>query len=404
MIPKTVHQIAPRDHARWSPVWVSCQASWEAQFPAPEYQYRFWNDDELDILVRQSYPEYLDLFERYPLHIYRIDLAKYLILHREGGIYADMDVFCWRNFYANIRQPTAIVEGTASNSMMASSAGNPLWLALLARAEAYADQHADRLHDLRSEDYPYGRIVLEATGPLLLNALAANANVQTLPAQSYGVYPPSLSQQDRRSRIIFTEHHLTGQWDCRPTPDPPPREPGEDLPAFTPDGFEKRPIPEALFQTLATFYTEHRDDGRDEVVQGGWLVNPTLLPSRLIELPQAIKDDVHAVLSGICEDWTVLSLTPTYVYGIRKYLRGTVLRMHRDVFGTHMIGASLNIAQACDTPWPLTIEDHTRHRHQVLLASGEMLLYESARLLHGRPVPLDGEFYSGVFVHFKLAA
>ena len=32
---------------------------------------------------------------------------------------------------------------------------------------------------------------------------------------------------------------------------------------------------------------------------------------------------------------------------------------------------------------------------------GEMLWYESARLVHGRPIPFKGEYYDNVFVHFK---
>lgn len=29
-----------------------------------------------------------------------------------------------------------------------------------------------------------------------------------------------------------------------------------------------------------------------------------------------------------------------------------------------------------------------------------MLLYESAKILHGRQFPLDGDFYDNLFVHF----
>lgn len=32
---------------------------------------------------------------------------------------------------------------------------------------------------------------------------------------------------------------------------------------------------------------------------------------------------------------------------------------------------------------------------------GEALLYESARCMHGRPVPLRGKEYSNIFVHYR---
>jgi len=32
---------------------------------------------------------------------------------------------------------------------------------------------------------------------------------------------------------------------------------------------------------------------------------------------------------------------------------------------------------------------------------GEALLYESARCMHGRPIPLRGKEYSNIFVHYR---
>ena len=36
----------------------------------------------------------------------------------------------------------------------------------------------------------------------------------------------------------------------------------------------------------------------------------------------------------------------------------------------------------------------------VFLAPGEMVWYESARLLHGRPEVLEGDYYDNLFIHF----
>ena len=43
------------------------------------------------------------------------------------------------------------------------------------------------------------------------------------------------------------------------------------------------------------------------------------------------------------------------------------------------------------------------HNVQVGLAPGQMLLYESARLPHGRTRPLRGESYTNIFVHYRPA-
>ena len=62
----------------------------------------------------------------------------------------------------------------------------------------------------------------------------------------------------------------------------------------------------------------------------------------------------------------------------------------------------INIDQTPNCEWPLVIEDHFYRQHKVRLKPGQMLVYESAKLLHGRPVPFSGDNYANVVVHFKL--
>ena len=38
--------------------------------------------------------------------------------------------------------------------------------------------------------------------------------------------------------------------------------------------------------------------------------------------------------------------------------------------------------------------------HEVILTSGDLLLYESSKCFHGRPRPFKGSWYSSVFVHY----
>ena len=89
------------------------------------------------------------------------------------------------------------------------------------------------------------------------------------------------------------------------------------------------------------------------------------------------------------------------VYGIRRYSRGAKLWEHTDRLPTHIISAIFQIDQKVDEDWPLRILDHKRNVHMVTMEPGEMVLYESATVLHGRPLPLKGEFYDNLFVHFK---
>ena len=155
--------------------------------------------------------------------------------------------------------------------------------------------------------------------------------------------------------------------------------------------------------TLTLFLTELAVN--DSYLQGYWY----------LELERATKNHVFEKLRPMAEDWigNKLRLTGTSVYGIRKYTRGATLAGHLDHMRSHVVSAILNIAQAVDTDWPLQIYDHagqvscgwcTLHTchvtstlvcdwlqlHHVMLQPGEMVWYESAKLLHGRSQPLNG--------------
>ena len=59
--------------------------------------------------------------------------------------------------------------------------------------------------------------------------------------------------------------------------------------------------------------------------------------------------------------------------------------MHVDTITTHVVSAIINVDQHVVEDWPLVILDHSGVERKVMMKAGDMLLYESARLLHGRP-------------------
>ena len=98
-IPKIIHQSAPADKSKWPEIWAKCQKKWKELFPAPKYEYKMWTDEDLDALMKNDFPEYYDMYKGYDQNIKRFDIARYFILHKYGGIYADMDYICFKNFY-----------------------------------------------------------------------------------------------------------------------------------------------------------------------------------------------------------------------------------------------------------------------------------------------------------------
>ena len=61
----------------------------------------------------------------------------------------------------------------------------------------------------------------------------------------------------------------------------------------------------------------------------------------------------------------------------------------------------INVEQEVEEDWPLFIQDNRGEDHEVILRPGEMIWYESARLIHGRQRPLRGHHYDNVFIHYK---
>ena len=119
--------------------------------------------------------------------------------------------------------------------------------------------------------------------------------------------------------------------------------------------------------------------------------------------PEWVQDPCKYILDELQEmheKWSGLKLKAAAAYGIRNYLRGSYLHCHLDRVETHIISCVINVAQKVDKKWPLHIEDHNGKMHKIGLNPGEMIFYESCKLLHGRPDPLEGDFYSGIFVHY----
>lgn len=125
-IPKIIHQTAPSDKSTWHPLWEQCQHSWKENFP--DFEYRLWSDEDIDELIKEQYTQFWDMYSNFPAHIMKIDFVRFAILHHCGGIYADMDYYCYQNFYDELSGAAYVVENPYGNdpfenSLMCSAKG-----------------------------------------------------------------------------------------------------------------------------------------------------------------------------------------------------------------------------------------------------------------------------------------
>lgn len=107
----------------------------------------------------------------------------------------------------------------------------------------------------------------------------------------------------------------------------------------------------------------------------------------------ADRQRMQRQVQDVLEDWCGAALTPVAVYGMRIYRRGAVVAPHVDRLPL-VVSAILHVARDDNDDnnddWPLQVIGRDGVAVNVTLQPGEMFLYESASILHGRPYPLQG--------------
>ena len=180
---------------------------------------------------------------------------------------------------------------------------------------------------------------------------------------------------------------------------------------MTSTGYRKLKAPDSLVKILSDFYETNR---ANKVLEdwdfGNIFTNHWESPTYMVNVEDtktvgggaALKKAVwDAAIDGIAE-WTggVAKLRPVSLYGIREYTEGSILSPHVDRVPLVSSGI-VNVAQDVDEPWPLEVYDRNGHAVNITMEPGDMILYESHSLIHGRPFPLRGRSYANIFIHFE---
>jgi hypothetical protein len=171
-------------------------------------------------------------------------------------------------------------------------------------------------------------------------------------------------------------------------------------------GFKLIDIPKDVFEVVSDFYHRHKKQSSTEGFYPGYTtINHREVPTTMVPLEQepATKQKIASDLQPIVEEWAGRKLKLTSLYGIREYHRGSWLKLHVDHVSTHVFSLIVNVAQENVNPdddWPVEVITFDGRRMSVSMKPGQMLLYESAKLIHGRPSLLDGDNYVNCFAHY----
>ena len=166
---------------------------------------------------------------------------------------------------------------------------------------------------------------------------------------------------------------------------------------YTELGYAKLKAPEGSYRRLKTFFDQFRNNEQEEAwPAGNTYTNHWDSPTYMISLEDqrlrgglALKTQIWNEVQAILEEWTGQKLKQTSLYGIRVYKEGSVLASHVDRLPL-VTSAIINVDQDVDEPWPVEVYDHDGNAHNVTMEPGDIVLYESHTVVHGRPAPLKG--------------
>ena len=200
-IPKIIHQTAPADKSKWNVVWHECQESWFEKFPSPEYEYKMWTDEDLDSLIKNDFPWFYDIYINYKENIKRFDIARYFILYKYGGIYADMDYMCMKNFYdllppgkVSISESPYPHNEFIQNALMTSNKNNDYWLKVIDESK-------------KRTTLP----VRDSTGPILISDIYFT-NTNNVNVLAKDLFNPLPKTQEFNADIVYTKHFGSCTW------------------------------------------------------------------------------------------------------------------------------------------------------------------------------------------------
>lgn len=221
LIPKILHQtVKNKDNIPAN--WKAYQKSWLKFHSEPEWRYCLWDDNDNDKFVRTEYPQYYQLYLELPYPINRVDLVRYLYLHKFGGWYSDMDTECLKPIdpLCNLPGKTIIMgerpffgHQNVECAFMGSAPGDPFWLLVIhgIHQSFYAPAMSKRLVSI----IPTVNVLM-TTGPLLLDSILKSCpksfyeRIQVFP-QSYFFPDPNTPRHELPSEA-YALHWSDTSW------------------------------------------------------------------------------------------------------------------------------------------------------------------------------------------------
>lgn len=177
---------------------------------------------------------------------------------------------------------------------------------------------------------------------------------------------------------------------------------------YTESGYFKMRAPDHILNLINDFWTRNRNEGVLEWADATTYHNNWAVPTYMVHMDNSslpgggpsLQVSISNAAREIIEEWTGMRQAISSVYGVRIYHNQSILAPHVDRLPL-VSSCIINVDQDVEVDWPLEIYDHFGNGHNITMRPGDMLFYESHSVIHGRPFPLQGNFYANIFIHFE---
>jgi mannosyltransferase OCH1-like enzyme len=214
MIPKIIHQTY-KQAEYLPPLYKECQARIKELHDG--WTYMFWTDEDMYREIRDSFPALESMFMRLPRKILQIDVFRYCLMWKYGGLYADLDYRFIKAFDlldAELVLPVSREkDGLAQrfgNCVFASRPGHPFWAEIL----------NDILNNTRRLEVQTDSDVMDApfgTGPgfvtHMYNTCSEDLRKSIVTPRRLLFHPPSGSSSAQLTKYdSYGIHHCASVW------------------------------------------------------------------------------------------------------------------------------------------------------------------------------------------------
>jgi mannosyltransferase OCH1-like enzyme len=212
----------------------------------PDYEYCFFDDDDVAAFVSREFPQYQRVFDGFPSNIQRFDFFRYLAVYRLGGFYFDLDVLLARELTPLLQARGVFpfegltfsrllrrlgMDWELGNYAFGASAGHPFLAAVIDNC-VRAQQHASWVAPMMAGVPPLSRAahrIMYTTGPGLVSrtlaehpALAAELTVlfpdDVCDARSwnqFGAFGVHLMEGSWRPGVSVLQRRIAQKWEAR---------------------------------------------------------------------------------------------------------------------------------------------------------------------------------------------